>query len=319
MISRREQIGFLKSPNKAMSVSNIPTEGDFYTSGKELLDFSWDVIARLLTDIDQAEYYGVDPSEISDKYWSAAKRRLTTALSITQQGVEFILKGKIAAISPFLLITDPPAKWPSPYENKPINFSDFRTIDAQDLIRVIDTFAPNLLPNDFVEQFHQLREKRNRIMHSVDKRLTIDVAEVLDSLLFMHKALFPNESWAAVRLRFLDQAPDSELGAYEYSRNRVCWETELAIDLLKPSKVKKYFGIDKKQRRYTCPTCISEANTDAGFDHKLAVLQPKGPSSTTLYCPVCDSIYNVIRKECENEGCPGNVLNEEGECLTCCG
>ena len=71
---------------------DIPTANDFFKSGKELLDFSWDVIAKLLTDIDEAEYYGVDPEEISDGYWTAAKRRLTTALSITQQGVEFVLK-----------------------------------------------------------------------------------------------------------------------------------------------------------------------------------------------------------------------------------
>jgi len=230
-----------------MTVTNIPTEEDFYTSGTELLDFSWDVVARLLTDIDEAEYFGVDPEEISDNYWAAAKRRLTTSLAITQQGVEFILKGKIAAISPSLLITDAPAKWPSPYEGEPIKFSEFRTVDAQDLIRVLDTFSSAPLPDNFVEQFHQLREKRNHIMHSVDKRLTVDVAEVIDSLLFVHKTLFPGESWISVRLHFLEQAPESELGAHEFSRNRVCWEIELAINILKPSNVKKYFGIDKNK------------------------------------------------------------------------
>ena len=302
-----------------MTIIDIPSENDFYSSGKELMDFSWDVVARLLIDMDEAEYYGVDPSEISDKYWSAAKRRLTTALSITQQGVEFVLKGKIASISPYLLISESPSKWPSPYESGQIKFSDFRTIDAQDLIRVIDTFCPNPMSQDFVDQFHQLREKRNRIMHSVDKQLTVDVAEVVESILYMHKALFPDETWAQIRLRFLDEAPDSELGSNEYSRNRVCWETELAINLLKPSKVKRYFGIDKKQRRYACPACLWEANTDAGFEHKLAVLQPKGSKSTKLYCPICNATYEVTREDCENNGCPGNVLSDEGMCLTCCG
>ncbi|WP_419175480.1 hypothetical protein [Desulfosediminicola sp.] len=302
-----------------MAILNIPTYDDFYTSGKELLDFSWDVIASLLTNMDEAEYYGVDPIEISDKYWSAAKRRLTTALSISQQGVEFILKGQIVAISPFLLISESPSKWPSPYDGNQINFSEFRTINAQDLIRVIDTFSPIPMSKDFVDQFHQLREKRNRIMHSVDKQLTVDVAEAVDSILFMHKALFPEETWASIRLRFLDEAPDSELGGNEFSRNRVCWEIKLAINLLKPSKVKKYFGIDKKQRRYVCPTCLLEANTDAGFDHKLAVLKPTGPKSTILYCPVCDATYNVTRGKCHKVECPGNVLDDKGMCLTCCG
>lgn len=302
-----------------MAILDIPTEGDFHSSGKELLNFSWDVVARLLTDMDEAKYYGVEPSKISDKYWSAAKRHLTTALSITQQGVEFILKGKIVSISPFLLISDSPSKWPSPYDGRRIQFSEFRTIDAQDLIRVIDTFAPNAMPQEFVDQFHQLREKRNRIMHSVDKQLTVDAAEAVESILFMHKALFPDETWTSIRLRFLDEAPDSELGANEYSRNRVCWETELAINLLSPAKVKKYFGIDKKQRRYICPACLEEANTDAGFENMLAVLQPKGSKSTKLFCPVCNETYDVTRDDCSDKGCPGNVLSEEGVCLTCCG
>ena len=146
---------------------DIPTADDFYTSGKELLDFSWDVVAKLLVDIDEAKYYGVDSDEVSDSYWAAAKRRLTTALSITQQGVEFVLKGKIAEISPYLLIVDSPSKWPSPYGGNTVSFSDFRTIDAQDLIRVIDTFSADSMPPEFVSQFHQLREKRNRIMFQI--------------------------------------------------------------------------------------------------------------------------------------------------------
>ena len=298
---------------------DIPTADDFFTSGKELLDFSWDVIAKLLIDIDQAEYYGVDHEEISDSYWAAAKRQLTTALSITQQGIEFVLKGKIAEISPYLLLVDSPSKWPSPYDDNTISFSDFRTIDAQDLIRVIDTFSEEPMPVQFANQFHQLRDKRNRIMHSVDKQLTVNVTEVVDSLLFMHKALFPNENWSSVRLSFIEASPDSELGAYEDSINRVCWEISLVIDLLEPSKVKDYFGIDKKQRRYICPKCISQAYTGAGFEYKLCALQPKGPTSTKLYCPVCNLTHTVIREGCKKKDCPGNILSEEGECLTCCG
>ncbi|MFV2061186.1 MAG: hypothetical protein ACC653_10935, partial [Gammaproteobacteria bacterium] len=166
-------------------VKNIPTEEDFYISGKELLDFSWDVVATLLTNLDEAEFFDLDKNQSSESYWKLAKRRLTTALSITQQGIEFILKGKITKISPFLLITDPPPKWPSPYEDDDIEFSKFRTIDAQDLIRVIDTFSEIPMSSNFIDRFHALREKRNTIMHSVNKNLTVRVTEVIESLLYM--------------------------------------------------------------------------------------------------------------------------------------
>ena len=280
---------------------DLPKAEEFSDAGKELLDFSWNVVATLLTDIDEAPEYGIGPDEISDSYWKAAKRRLSTALSTTQQGAEFCLKGRIAEISPFLLITDSPPKQPFPYDGGNIVFSDFRTIDARDLLRVLDTFAPQPMSEDFARQFHELREKRNKIIHAVDKRITVNVTEVLETILFMHSSLFPSENWASVRLRFLEDAPDAELGAYEFARNVVCREISIVIDLLKPSKVKRFFKIDKKQRRYICPRCIGEANTDVGFEFKLAVLDPRGPQSTSLYCPVCEKSIPLSGKLAQNQ------------------
>lgn len=299
-------------------VTNIPTAQDFFDSGKELLDFSWDVVANLLKNLDEADYFGINPKDVSQNYWAAAKRRLTTALSITQQGVEFVLKGKIAQISPFLLLADAPGKWPSPYDGSANDFASFRTIDAQDLVRVHDTFASQKLSADFTARFHDLRDKRNRIMHSIDKNIVVHVKDVIDSVLFMHKSLFPTEAWTSLRLSLLETAPEIELGSIDYITNVISWELDLVLKLLAPAQVEAYFGIDKKQRRYVCPECYSNANTDSGFEHKLAVLQPKGASTTTLYCIVCNKTCAVSRKDCTSDDCPGNVISDDGLCLTCC-
>ena len=297
-------------------IANLPTAADFYQSGKELLDFAWDTTSNLLTEFDEADYYGCNKDEISEKYWAAARRRLTTSLAVAQQGAEFILKGKIAAISPYLLIADAPTRWPSPYEGTPIDFSDFKTVDAQDLIRIYDTFSNQPLAPPFVEKFHSLRERRNAIMHSVSNKVTVHVSEVVESILFIHKALFPTESWPAVRREFLENSPDSALGSGEYATNRVCWETSIVKELLKPAKVFELLGIDKKQRSYICPKCLENANTDAGFEFKLAVLRPKSSTATRIYCPVCNEEHEVEREACD--GCPGNVkCAETGTCLTC--
>lgn len=175
-------------------IKNIPKADDFYQSGKELLDFAWGTSSDLLTEFDDADYYGFDKEEISDKYWEAARRKLTTSLAIAQQGAEFILKGKIVSISPYLLISDAPARWPSPYEGKAIDFSEFKTSDAQDLIRIFDTFSEEPLNPLFINKFHSLRERRNKIMHSVGNDVAVHVSEVIESILFIHKALFPTES-----------------------------------------------------------------------------------------------------------------------------
>lgn len=81
-------------------ITDIPSPQDFFDSGIELFDFAWNTVAELITNLSDAElHFGVDKAEVSEDYWSAAKRRLTTALAMTQQGVEFILKGEIAEVT----------------------------------------------------------------------------------------------------------------------------------------------------------------------------------------------------------------------------
>lgn len=41
-------------------IRNIPTHNDFYKTGGELLDLSWGMVAKLLVNLDEAEYYGID-------------------------------------------------------------------------------------------------------------------------------------------------------------------------------------------------------------------------------------------------------------------
>ena len=306
-------------------IVEIPTSEEFYISGKELLDFAWDTVAELLIDIDGIEDHGVSPHEVEEileAYWVSAKRSLTTALSITQQGVEFILKGKIVDVSPFLLIAGDPGKWPSPQRDcKDLKYSQFRMIDAQDLIKVHDTVSENPLSEDFRICFKELREKRNSIMHSINKSLKISVLDVIDSILFVHKSLFPNETWGQVRYSFLSNSPGSylndELAGDSFVSDRVSQELSLVFKLLSLSKIKKYFGVDKNQRSYFCPECYSQSPRETAFC-KLAILTPKGLDSTNIYCPICNDTHKVIREKCSSSDCPGDVIGHEYPvCLTC--
>jgi len=302
-------------------IIDIPTAEDFYTAGKELLDFAWDIVAGLLSDLDYVKsFHGIEQDE-SDAYWKSAQRNLSTALSITQQGVEFILKGKIADISVFILITGEPAKWPSPYAGEDIKFSQFRMLDAQDLIKVHDIVSQFPLPKNFINSFNQLRETRNSIMHSIDKNLKLSVIEVVDSILFMHKCLFPNETWGQVRKKFILKSPSSEIRGIDHVTNEVCSEIALVFKLLSPAKIKEYFNIDNKQRKYFCPECYVQASHAGEFDDKLAILKPKSSISTNLYCPICNHEYSVMRKNCKSIDCLGNVIGKVPDwseiCLTC--
>ena len=107
-------------------------------------------------------------------------------------------------------------------------------------------------------------------------------------------------------------------------------EINLVVDLLKPTEVDKYFNFNKKQRRYICPVCYEEAFSE-DFVHtglsdripKLAQLKPNRPTSTSVYCIVCNEDSIVAREDCS---CRGNVIKIEegyeiekgyGRCLTC--
>lgn len=117
--------------------------------------------------------------------------------------------------NPFILISDPSSKWPSPYVGD-VDFSRFRTIEAQDLIKVHDSFTASKFSRAFVDKFNTLRESRNSLMHSVNASLQVNYIDVVESLLFMHKELFPREAWAKLRRESLEVTPGTELGEYQY-------------------------------------------------------------------------------------------------------
>lgn len=305
-------------------VKNIPESQDYIKTGRELLDISWTMIKELLiAHKESGEYFFDDDPEISSEFWDLSSRQLNSAFAITQQAIEFLLKGKICAISPFLLITDPPSSWPSNNKSE-IDFSQFRTIDAQDLIKVHDTFSETPLDSKFISMFDDFRRLRNQIMHSISSNIKISHEDIIYSQMAMHKFLFPNESWVKVRIEALEKSPYSVLGASMYINDIINVEIGLIVDLLSPSKVKEFFKIDKKSRAYFCPECYSDFDSHTRDDAPmLARLTGKDVNCSNVYCPICEQEYEVTREVCDTDGsknCPGNVISEQyGICLTCGG
>ena len=93
-------------------IQDIPTDGEFFETGQSLLDVAWSTVVELLDAFHAGQYEG-QGDEFEDyqaDFWNASQTRLRTSLTIMQQGVEFILKGRIAGVSSFLLLSDPPDK-----------------------------------------------------------------------------------------------------------------------------------------------------------------------------------------------------------------
>ncbi|MFN7553833.1 hypothetical protein, partial [Microcystis sp.] len=281
-------------------IIDVPTGDDFKSAGIDFLNLAWDTLISLSTKLKDAEYfynvyYSDENEEVidqlsSEQYWKQAQRPLSTALSFIQQGTEFLLKGHIATVSPYLLISGDPSNYPSKSHERNIRFSEFKTIDAQDLVKVYNTVSTDRLPDNFRQRFEDLRRKRNIIMHTVDPELYIKTKNLFVEILEICHYLIEQNSWIKIRGQFIQNVPESVLYSPETREfyNWLALEINLVIDLLTPSENNKYFNFNKKTRRYFCPSCYSGFREDYEDEQipRLAQLIPNEPTSNTIYCLV---------------------------------
>jgi hypothetical protein len=304
-------------------ISDIPSHEDFELSGVVFLNLAWDAVREILFTLDESEIERVDEEDdddekLADEFWAAAQKPLMTALALVQQATEILLKGKIAAVSPYLLITGDPRSWPKGCDKENTPFTEFRTIDAQDLIRVYNTVSNTRLDQEFIASFEELRRIRNRIMHSVDKNFKTTPKEIVTAILeVIHNVVAPC-GWIERRRDYLYNHP-SAIAYYstEHVEGHLAQEILYIIDLLDKPKFHKYFGANLRNRRYHCLHCNGECS-EFSLEPKLAQLVPNEPASTNLHCYLCGVDRTVVRKRCIATGCRSNVIDaDEDICLVC--
>lgn len=300
-------------------IKDIPTSDEFDSAAKAQFDFAWDIVISYLLTLEEARGYAEIEEEDENAFWETARQRILTSLIIAQQGVELAIKGKLVAVSPYLLISGNHSDWPKDNTGAGVSFSDFRAIDAQDLIRVHDTVHQEKLDFGFSALFERLRKLRNKAMHTVDRGLNVSAHEVILILLELHQYLYANENWITTRRDFLNNSAATHLFFdTDHVEGLVAKEFLTVFDFLKPAETMRFFKVDKKQRLYLCPQCKSDGEKYDSISPQYAVLRPNEPDSEDLFCFVCDSLHSVERKDCGQEACPGNVLSIEYDiCCTC--
>ncbi len=93
-------------------IKDIPTSEEFESAAKAQFDFAWDIVISYVLALEEARgYVEVDEEDVK-AFWETARQRILTSLIIAQQGVELAVKGKIVAVSPFLLISGNHSDWP---------------------------------------------------------------------------------------------------------------------------------------------------------------------------------------------------------------
>jgi len=299
-------------------IIDIPDKNDFFQSGLSMLNLAWDSVAALFVDLEYSELEDWDDDgETKEEFWQAAQRPLSVALALAQQGIELLIKGRIAEISPFLLLAGSPRDWPSGCSERDTPFADFRTIEAHEIVRAHDTVVATRLSNSFKTQFERLRRLRNLIFHGVDKSARPKAEDIFRIILEVVDCLHQPKSWIRIRRDYLENTPRSVAYSTDQVEFVLISEALNVIRLLNPSEIRQYFGFIKRQRAYICNSCAGNCR-DAGVEPKVALLSPNTAKATQVYCFICDKHYPVLRKKCGRDGCPGNVFDAEDDvCLTC--
>lgn len=301
-------------------ITNVPTAEDFAEHGLMFLNLAWTAVFDLIfEDPESDEETAVGIKELNESYWAAAKRPLSVAHALAQQGAELALKSQVASTSPFLLLSDAPADWPRGCDKTNTPFADFYVVGAQELVRACNAVRESPLPEGLIETFEKFRKQRNALFHTVDERLDFSHEEIVRYILRISELLKPGR-WPQIRKAYLEQEPIFKAYAIDDVVNTLCAEMSHVVDMLGRAELLEFFGFNKKQRRYICPRCYWALNRDYDPPYPMtAQLHPNAPSSTGLYCFVCDNIIPIHRRDCREPDCKGNVINmeDDGECLTC--
>lgn len=288
-----------------------PTATEFRDSGVAMLNLAWDYAAQLLRDLDDAKHHDTEDEKA---YWAEARRYLATALTLTHQGAEFLLKSRITSVSPFLLIARSPRDWPKGSHRTDTPFAEFRTIDAQDLITVHDTFCAQRLAPSFAQELEALRRKRNSITHTLDRRLEVGVEDVLTSILIVYSNLCPDEYWVHTRAQYLSGHPLTVLHSDDHVNGLTVWEFTLVTEVLQPAAMKRFFNFHKRRKRYICLHCHAASGDMELFPRSSNL----GEDKKVTTCFVCSCSEAILRKRCSDPKCPGDLKTTDDEvCLSC--
>lgn len=337
-------------------IVEVPNAADFAKASINLLNLAWEISIESIRAYDHSDvihpndtptqsfvdnegvlhtfggpdktYTNEERSAAETEFWRRSQPSLGNGLSLVQQAIEMGLKGRIAEVSPFLLISRDARDYPNSSGKQDVPFSAFRSLDASDLMRVHNTVCASRFDVSFGKWWDAIRRQRNALIHSVLPGASIVRPETLmENVIISNHILHPNTSWFDRRLEY---SRNNEIYvAYHPDPNELYGQTldefDDALRFL-PAKVsKEYFGYDRRSRTYTCIRCQDDCDRTLWYDWNLgktAQLNPKGATSTKLRCVVCSRETLCMRTPCPDKECRGNVLCEESgdhykTCLTC--
>jgi hypothetical protein len=296
-------------------IIDVPTPDEFTERADSLLQLAYSIISKLYEN--QREDWRLDADEEQlREYWRKCSPSLANALALLQQAHELFLKGRVATVSPYLLLAREPQHWPKKSLQDNISFSEFLTVGAAELPRLHDMVCTPRLDNKIRSFLNSIRERRNMFVHQ-GHAPTAKVAELFEAVLVTHKWAHPHQSWFQARREHLE---NDHLAALYSSDHVVANLHEEFAELLKelgPSAFKNLLGFDKKGLWFNCPIC--EVSIGDFGDAEATAQLFEDEQGSNIQCLVCEGSTKVVRRKCYNPDCKSTVyIAPEGEWEEAC-
>ena len=299
-------------------IRNKPNPIDFERQSIEYLVQFFDLIYQK-----EQPWMSFGDDEPKEYIWEYHQGTLKSALTLLFLALENQLKSKICTISPLLLLSDNPSDWKTIRRDK--DFHDFHIRPFDDLLTLFLELEIGEINETVIQNLNKLRQKRNKIVHAVytqelsPKSLLMDFALIIENI-------WGVKIWWEQYKKYTINDPD--YGSYDENveHSWLSHEIQYLIDTLGKNITGRILDVDYSQRRYLCPECHVHVNENAdNYFYKHSVLKPNNPLSEHVYCVVCDKEFEVVREDCWDKECKGNVIHfltnsqyADGEiCLTC--
>lgn len=313
-------------------IIDIPTSSSFENVANILLHSAWKNLVKLIKNYEDFEELKKYEPEMIDQeqlnlFWTYERPILDSSLALVQQAVEFYLKGRIVEVSPYLIIGKEPRYWPRGCNKSDFSFSEFRTIDAQDLIIVHDTVVEKKLSKEFSELYSEMRKKRNSIMHTVDSKLSVSPEELAISILSVHSEMVGKGRWIRTLISLLGSATEFQIlkdgikDSDDYVYPEVHDNFALVVTHLESSYVKEFLNFDKMADSLECHHCIGIMEQNEFYDTKwrdghIPTVQKLEYETDRYRCAICE--YEFIFDSTPCNVCDRiSIRQEDGICVWC--
>lgn len=295
-------------------IINIPKPKDFEKQSVQYLMQALNLIYEKERELEYFDKNEDERKKTRDKYWSYHQGILSNTLALLFLSLENYLKREICNVSAFLLLADAPRKWKT---SKNTEYNELFIHQFDDLLVLYFELGLGAINEYTIAKLEELRKKRNQITHAVlTERLTSEYVMNVFYTLVRH-IWGPKVWWDQLKNHIFNEPM---FGAYDSDIEKAYlnFYVDFFVSYFGLKRTGEIFGVNFKQRRYYCPYCDYWLNHDDDIgEAKYAILFPNKPTSTNLYCVVCGQNYKVIRSNCVDEDCKGNVISEDETCLTC--